>query len=559
MIGLLDQIPSTYKTSIIDQPFMIDHQVLSKQTIAVSFIDANGNIVASQDYALLTEEDIYQRLLSDTEVDFNHCYVSGLSLSTFRMRQNMENTDPVILRNFNAHRAFFESDSTTDFSGAEFQGNVQFDNATFGSGHINFNKCLFKEGDVDFSRVYFGKGSVDFRFAEFGKGTATFESAIFQGGNVFFVNALFKEGKVSFRNTNFGTGDTDFHFSRFRKGGISFDKAVFRGKRINFGKCEFGEGKADFRRCDFGDGEVIFSESEFGKGKINFTSTLYGRGAVFFDRVDFGPNEVLFERATFGQGKLSFLRAKAKRITLTAATLNGYADLRVAKAQVIDLSYAVVRDLVDFQPGEAAVDVKLLYLKRMRNLGRLNLDYQLNGIDRLIGEQPDTTAAQKAEQYRLLKEDLRTSGQYIDEDKVYVLFKRSELKAWKEQKLKERSLNALWVYPSMGFQWLVFDKMGLFATDPLRVLSSSIFVYIVFSILYVLVILGGGGDIVASVPDEVSLVGKSFYHSAITFLTIGYGDHFPQGHVRWISSVEGWIGLFLMSYFTVAFVRKILR
>ena len=67
--------------------------------------------------------------------------------------------------------------------------------------------------------------------------------------------------------------------------------------------------------------------------------------------------------------------------------------------------------------------------------------------------------------------------------------------------------------------------------------------------------------ILASVddPDNMGVLGKSFYHSAITFFTIGYGDHYPVGHIRWLSAIEGWAGVFLMSYFTVAFVRKILR
>ena len=68
-------------------------------------------------------------------------------------------------------------------------------------------------------------------------------------------------------------------------------------------------------------------------------------------------------------------------------------------------------------------------------------------------------------------------------------------------------------------------------------------------------------DIVSSIgdPDKLSMVARAFYHSAITFLTIGYGDYYPSGIIRWLSSVEGFSGLFLMSYFTVAFVRKILR
>ena len=39
----------------------------------------------------------------------------------------------------------------------------------------------------------------------------------------------------------------------------------------------------------------------------------------------------------------------------------------------------------------------------------------------------------------------------------------------------------------------------------------------------------------------------------------GYGDCSPMGYFKIIAPVEGFIGVFLMSYFSVAFVRKILR
>jgi hypothetical protein len=66
-------------------------------------------------------------------------------------------------------------------------------------------------------------------------------------------------------------------------------------------------------------------------------------------------------------------------------------------------------------------------------------------------------------------------------------------------------------------------------------------------------------DIVSSTTDQLGVVARSFYHSAITFFTIGYGDHYPYGAARIVSSIEGFMGVFLMSYFTVAFVRKVLR
>ncbi len=83
--------------------------------------------------------------------------------------------------------------------------------------------------------------------------------------------------------------------------------------------------------------------------------------------------------------------------------------------------------------------------------------------------------------------------------------------------------------------------------------------FVVFSFVYYLLMVTTSADIIASVDDQLTMIARSFYHSAITFLTIGYGDHYPFGSIRWVSSIEGFFGLFLMSYFTVAFVRKVLR
>jgi len=50
------------------------------------------------------------------------------------------------------------------------------------------------------------------------------------------------------------------------------------------------------------------------------------------------------------------------------------------------------------------------------------------------------------------------------------------------------------------------------------------------------------------------------YHSIVTFLTIGYGDIQPKSFLGVIlSGTEGFLGLFLMAYFTIAFSRKVLR
>jgi hypothetical protein len=82
-----------------------------------------------------------------------------------------------------------------------------------------------------------------------------------------------------------------------------------------------------------------------------------------------------------------------------------------------------------------------------------------------------------------------------------------------------------------------------------------------FGLVYFFTDLLGLGKTISAVgnPDHLSKFLQSFYHSAITFFTIGYGDVYPLGFSRVVSGLEGFMGVFMMSYFTVAFVRKVLR
>ena len=125
-------------------------------------------------------------------------------------------------------------------------------------------------------------------------------------------------------------------------------------------------------------------------------------------------------------------------------------------------------------------------------------------------------------------------------------------------------LNKVLAYPKYYFQKYIFDFVGRYGTAPTRVLLNAVFTMFLFGIIYYLstTYLPFFGSIESTLPQNLNHFQEfwnSIYYSAITFFTIGYGDYFPYGPLKFVAAIEGFSGVFLMSYFTVAFVRKILR
>ncbi len=549
----------SFKVEIVNKSFDTGLRTC-KQTAKVLFVDNQANIQLVYEYGVLSKDELYALIDKKEPINIDLCYVHNFSLCEYRQTRGLSDMDRVELHQFSAKKAFFEADDSNNFSLAHFVGDeASFKNTYFGNGNVSFLKSKFEvTKKVDFSYAFFGKGQTNFQYANFGDVNVTFENSI-NIGDLFFVNANFGKGKVSFKNVSFGDGLVDFHYSKFDEGFKSFYKSKFDGETVDFRRIEFGDGKIDFRRVEFGNANVLFDECEAGIGRLSFKRASFGVGNLSFTLLNF-KDEITFENAEFKGGNMSFFQSSLAKLSFKSCHLNNYLDLRVRYCQIIDLSNTVVRDIIDFQKGQSVVSIKELNIVGLRNLGKIIIDWRENKVEELI-ECQEVGDFEKSEQYRILKENFRNTGQYNDEDEAYVKFKRNELKYLHKQRLKQGGVKAIFAYPIKWGQQLLFDKMGNYATSPLRVLFSMFVIYVFFSFLFLLMIHTGHGDLKPGFdpPEQMSELSLSFYHSAITFLTIGYGDYSPWGIIRFISSVEGFVGLFMMSYFTVAFVRKILR
>ena len=574
----------SYKAEIKKLKFETDDGIRFPGTALIQFqVDSREKpMVELMGY--LGEKEIYKAIDKGEELNLDHCYIDKFSLRDYRLTRNLGARDIVVLKGFSARNSLFGGQTSLDFSYAEIEGEefsledawisrgniifestrfkttvTNFHNTRFPEGYFNFKNVIFDSAKVNFKNCRFGDGEKDFQYASFGTGNLSFINADFSGGNVNFINTDFGKGDVSFKVARFGTGKVDFHFASFKEGSVSFERTEFGDGRVDFRTVEFGAGRVNFNRSVFGDGEVNFDECEMDTGKFSFKRAFFGAGNFSFEEVMFEHVDVSFERTSFGQGKVSFYKSWLHALSLRFCHLNGFVDLRINQSNSVDLSNTIVRDIIDINPHEFEAQINTMSMAGMRLIGRIYVDWKRNNLKRMISSQDESSHRVKAEQFRILKENFKNLGLYNDEDRAYVEFKRNESKAELANSLEKNRWNGLHHYPLYWFKLGLFDKAGLYATSPVRVLITMLTCFLVFSFVYLFLILYSSADIVATVDDNLNMLARSFYHSAITFLTIGYGDHYPYGFIRWVSSIEGFFGLFLMSYFTVAFVRKVLR
>lgn len=558
-----------YKVDIEDKPM----RSFSK-TAVIGFFDENDKKVSVYKYGVLSKEEIFEKIDKGEDLNFNGAYILNFSLTDYRVDKGFDDSVYITLKNFSAKKAFFDCDVSNDFSYGRFEGDKTiFDSAIFGNGTNNFGNVDFGHGDVTFKKAKFGSGSTNFQSVQFGEGVVTFNNTNFGTGNLSFVDCNFGNGNVDFRQTYFGDGNIDFKFAKFAAGDVTFEKAAFGKGKKDFKNVEMGGGKIDFRRIDFNDGDVSFEGVEFGVGKVSFRSARFGHGEKSFEQADFAQGGAQFDLTNFGSGSVSFNLAKVDEVSFNGCALNCYIDLRFGECQSVNLSNTIVRDILDLKPTDEAVTIKIFNISGMRILGRIFIDWRANNVHNLIYEQKETSLFQKAEQFRILKENFRNNGQYEDEDVAYLEFKRCESRAHLEDAKSKGIINNILGHLNYYFQRYVFDYIGRYATNPMRVLANMLLSFCAFSLLYFIFsisdrlkeyghVVAGGAETLPLSDSHLTMLqafGNSLYYSGITFFTIGYGDYFAYGCLKPVAVFEGFSGVFLMSYFTVAFVRKILR
>jgi len=456
------------------------------------------------------------------------------------------------------------------------EGNVYFTESDFGDGDCYFDNVDFGNGDIYFlapipqlvrEPVRFGKGKVSFKNAKFGKGIVDFRNVIFSEGEVSFVETFFGDGIVSFAASKFGSSDVKFDHATFGEGNVSFKKAAFGGGDVSFRNTIFRKGDVDFSGVNFGEGDIDFEFATFGEEDVLFLDTVFKGENVSFRDAVFKKGNVCFRNANFGEGDVDLRSVNfgGGIVDFNWLKVQGDWDMRLVQADIIDLSGSLIHGTINFTGAK----IKQLKLVDTQLTGKifisskeLRLERRLKGQKDVINVQ-DTSHRERRDQFRLLKENFRSLGQYDDEDKAYIQFMEHEIIDAKEVEQGDSQKDRIRKRIIYGYKRVFFALIGKYGTSPRNVAVSMGIVWLAWSVFYFIGLRFGGllkGQQTNFI--ELSLVreiGLSLYHSAVTFLTIGYGDVYPTGWLRILSGIEGFAGLFLMSYFTISFARKVLR
>lgn len=514
-----------------DKPFIKkiklthDYKTIKKsQTAEVLYLNDDGSIEKSVEYGYVTSKEIKQLLESKKVIDLEWCYVSNLDIKGGE------------IDNLWANSAFLDND--TNIRWVDFVGAVGFEETIF-NGKANFSNTFFRKG-VSFHDVRFNRQALffeakflfisDFIDAIF-RGYADFRCSVFKD-LIHFDNVTFTD-KADFANAVFDDR-TDFSTVHFKnhanyrnvtfKERANFDHAVF-DMYTDYKNTTFNE-LADFRFTEFNE-FADFNLSLF-KDEVNFDNAIIKK--IRFNNIKF-PSDVSF---------------------------------KFVECNHINLQNCTIERSLDFG---TQVEFEELSFLGLRNFGTLLLDWNKNNLKNAIytyGKNNSLSYYALGNAFNLLKVNFNSIGQYNDEDEAYVEYRRCmrrsltrSLHSNKENVTLPQKIKRLITYIIRRFKvfcnWLFLDVISCYCTRWLRVLISAFITIIFFGLLYYV-------TATVEFSDNYNGIAGCFYHSIITFFTIGYGDSNPSQIMGLLlTGLEGFIGIFLMSLFTVSFVRKALR
>ncbi len=590
---------------------LLDYEI-NEDNKQVEVIYTNDNKEINVIYKYVDSEKVYELLNNDEDVDLSFCFIDRFNLSTANYQS---------LNNFKAFssvwhtEASFEcleaKDSTIDFNFSRFYCSTSFTSSVLTNCNVSFENTLTYSGTFDFRECNVEKGKFTLESSEFLNNNINFSKTVFNV-DVNFKSIEFVNGYIHFDEVQFLGDVTDFSYTNFGDKLIKFSKTVFKSNSTSFDNAKFGSSVKGFKGTKLLGKKVSFEFTEFGEGTIYINEVICKSNIKFkyarinsdnfhIDQSTFNNCKVIFLLCTFNTSQFEIVETNFNnaylefdscsmentKINFSDVSLSGlkfekiyfHKDLILNLNEVKELTFKDCNIKSDVIMDKKAVrtinDENIIYKKlsfeNTKVTGNIYVEWEKNkvyeAIEKAICERIENNTEKdynptndRMYQYRMLKNNFNRIGYYEDEDKALVNFMDNYLLLSKGKWSKVVKCT--------------FSKIGGYGTDPKSIIMWAMVVIGVFAVLYMWVGIDYGSKAkILTIPEELkgsptlacllTLLNKFFialYFSGITFLTIGYGDTSPANSIGMVFAIfEGFLGVFIMSYFSVAVIRKILR
>lgn len=146
-------------------------------------------------------------------------------------------------------------------------------------------------------------------------------------------------------------------------------------------------------------------------------------------------------------------------------------------------------------------------------------------------------------EYKQIKEMYKNSSLHEQADEYH----------YREMVTKRKTLALKNPMRIIGF--IFGDLISKYGTSSIRVILTGALVILLSAALFTL----NNSLLFQNKPVDGAHLSDSLYFSMITFTTVGYGDYHAIGLTRFVAATESFIGVILMSLFTIIVARKIIR
>lgn len=390
----------------------------------------------------------------------------------------------------------------------------------------------------------------------------------FQAANSIWITDNEVKEKVKFDGCTFGSseGETDFRvsFYNFKANfSVSFVGCKFKASHVDFVGSEV-DYTLYFDNADFSGSfdisqaliaSLSFDGAHFHEGSFRMCSCIITGYEFDFKETDFGNLYVTFNNIEITRDmEWNWWRVKsAGSVIYVNSIIDGYLELQFSTCNELCIQHCSIQSTLSISVEEEK-KLKHLSFYKTTNDGHIYIDSRaiVSRIDAsrayIHEDDADTNSdltprasrrSEIASQYVLLKENYANIGYYELEDYCYVKLMRHQ-RAGKKGMIRKTG------------EWFFKDLLGQYGTNWVSILLAIPIVIMLWGCLFYLL-----PNIGFNTPKSIW---NAIYVSGITFFTIGFGDITPVNTLsKMLCILEGFNGVFLVSYFTICFARKTIR